>query len=186
MGIAYSTAIAIDEMTYEAEKSGFAGRVSSVTADLQKSKDEMGRLAARNEELSQESLAHVKSVEHQQKLLATDNDIREILGARSLHIIDVFDVSSRGEFERPFGRIFYTEGKSLIFYAFDLDQQKGLKRGAVFQAWGQRGVAKEDSRSLGMFYMDHPSQRNERFTWIALRGRESDHTARRSGVGRRA
>ncbi len=158
MGIAYSTAIAIDEMTYEAEKSGFAGRVSSVTADLQKSKDEMGRLAARNEELSQESLAHVKSVEHQQKLLATDNDIREILGARSLHIIDVFDVSSRGEFERPFGRIFYTEGKSLIFYAFDLDQQKGLKRGAVFQAWGQRGVAKEDSRSLGMFYMDDPSQ----------------------------
>ncbi len=118
----------------------------------------MGRLAARNEELSQESLANIKSAERQQKLLATDHDIRDILGARSLHIIDVFDVSSRGEFERPFGRIFYTEGRSLIFYAFDLDQQKGLKRGAVFQAWGQRGVAKEDSRSLGMFYMDDPSQ----------------------------
>ncbi len=144
--------------TLEAEKSGLAERVSSLTADLRKSQDEMGGLAARNEELSQESLAHVKSVERQQKLLATDHDIRDILGARSLHIIDVFDVSSRGEFERPFGRIFYTEGKSLIFYAFDLDQQKGLKRGAVFQAWGQRGVAKEDSRSLGMFYMDDPSQ----------------------------
>ena len=144
--------------TLEAEKSGLAERVSSLTADLRKSQDEMGGLAARNEELSQESLAQVRSVERQQKLLATDHDIREILGARSLHIIDVFDVSSRGEFERPFGRIFYTEGKSLIFYAFDLDQQKGLKRGAVFQAWGQRGVAKEDSRSLGMFYMDDPSQ----------------------------
>ncbi len=144
--------------TLEAEKSGLAERVSSLTADLRKSQDEMGRLAARNEELSQESLANIKSAERQQKLLATDHDIREILGARSLHIIDVFDVSSRGEFERPFGRIFYTEGKSLIFYAFDLDQQKGLKRGAVFQAWGQRGVAKEDSRSLGMFYMDDPSQ----------------------------
>jgi hypothetical protein len=144
--------------TLEAEKSGLAERVSSLTADLRKSQDEIGGLAARNEELSQESIAQVKSVERQQKLLATDHDIREILGARSLHIIDVFDVSSRGEFERPFGRIFYTEGKSLIFYAFDLDQQKGLKRGAVFQAWGQRGVAKEDSRSLGTFYMDDPSQ----------------------------
>jgi len=146
------------KVTLEAEKSGLAERVSSLTADLRKSQDEMGGLAARNEELSQESLTQVRSVERQQKLLATDHDIREILGARSLHIIDVFDVSSRGEFERPFGRIFYTEGKSLIFYAFDLDQQKGLKRGAVFQAWGQRGVAKEDSRSLGMFYMDDPSQ----------------------------
>ena len=146
------------KVTLEAEKSGLAETVSRLTADLRKSQDEMGGLAARNEELSQESLAQVRSVDRQQKLLATDHDIREILGARSLHIIDVFDVSSRGEFERPFGRIFYTEGKSLIFYAFDLDQQKGLKRGAVFQAWGQRGVAKEDSRSLGMFYMDDPSQ----------------------------
>jgi hypothetical protein len=144
--------------TLEREKSELTGKVSMATAELRKSQDEIGRLTARNEELSQESFAHIKSAERQQKLLATDHDIREILGARSLHIIDVFDVSSRGEFERPFGRIFYTEGKSLIFYAFDLDQQKGLKHGAVFQAWGQRGVAKEDSRSLGTFYMDDPSQ----------------------------
>jgi hypothetical protein len=144
--------------TLEAEKSGLAERVSTTTADLRKSQEEMGRLAARNDELSRESLVQVKSADRQQKLLATDHDIRDILGARSLHIIDVFDVSSQGEFERPFGRIFYTEGKSLIFYAFDLDQQKGLRRGAVFQAWGQRGVGKEDSRSLGIFYIDDPSQ----------------------------
>src|SRR5712691_4454953 len=142
----------------ETEKSGLAEKVSSATADLRKSQDEIGRLAARNEELSQESLANVKSAERQQKLLATDHDIRDILGARSLHIIDVFDVSSRGELERPFGRIFYTEGRSLIFYAFDLDQQKGLKRGAIFQAWGRRGVGREDARSLGMVYMDDPTQ----------------------------
>jgi len=97
----------------------------------------MGRLAARNEELSQESLAHVKSVERQQKLLATDHDIREILGARSLHIIGAFDASSRGEFERPFGRIFYTEGKSLIFLCIPPRPTERMKRGAVFQAWGE-------------------------------------------------
>jgi len=140
------------------EKSGLAEKVSTMTADLRKSHDEIARLAARNGELSQESLARVRSAERQQKLLATDHDIRDILGARSLHIIDVYDVSSQGEFERPFGRIFYTEGKSLIFYAFDLDQQKGLKRGVVFQAWGQKGEGKEDPRNLGSFYMDDASQ----------------------------
>ncbi len=148
----------VSNASLEAEKSGLTEKVSSVAADLRKSQDELGKLAARNEELSQQSLVHVKSVERQQKLLATDHDITDILGARSLHIIDVFDVSSQGEFEHAFGRIFYTEGKSLIFYAFDLDQQKGLKRGAVFQAWGRRGVGREDARSLGLFYMDDPTQ----------------------------
>lgn len=142
----------------EVEKAGVAERVSNLTADLRKSRDEMERLTVRNEELSQEALTHVRSVERQQKLLATDHDIRDILGARSLLIVDVYDVSSQGEFERPFGRIFYTEGKSLIFYAFDLDQQKGLKRGAIFQAWGQKSEGKEGPRSLGTFYMDDPSQ----------------------------
>jgi hypothetical protein len=46
----------------------------------------------------------------------------------------------------------------LIFYAFDLDQQRGLKRGAIFQAWGQKGESKEDPRTLGTFYMDDPAQ----------------------------
>src|SRR5260221_12010772 len=118
----------------------------------------MARVSARNEELSQQALTNVRYAERQQKLLATDRDIRDILGARSLQMIDVYDVSSEGKFERPFGRIFYTEGKSLIFYAFDLDQQKGLKHGATFQAWGQKGEGKEAAHSLGAFYMDDPSQ----------------------------
>jgi len=61
----------------------------------------MGKLAARNEELSQESLVRVKSVERQQKLLATDHEVTNILGARSLHIIDVFDVSSQVNLALP-------------------------------------------------------------------------------------
>ncbi|SRR6266404_1337405 len=99
----------------ETEKSGLAEKVSSLTADLRKSQDEMGKLAARNEELSQESLVRVKSVERQQKLLATDHEVTNILGARSLHIIDVFDVSSQGEFgasSRRVSRSFYRSVKS--------------------------------------------------------------------------
>ncbi len=145
-------------VTLKAEEEGLSARISGLTADLRNSQDETAKVSARNEELSQETLTKVRYAERQQKLLATDRDIRDILGARSLHIIDVYDVSSEGEFERPFGRIFYTEGKSLIFYAFDLDQQRGLKQGAVFRAWGQKGEGKETPRSLGVFYMDDPAQ----------------------------
>ncbi len=28
-----------------------------------------------------------------------------------------------GELQKPFGRVFYTKEKSLIFYGYDLDQQ---------------------------------------------------------------
>lgn len=118
----------------------------------------MGKVEARNQDLTRESLTQVRFVERQQRLLATDHDLRDILGARSLRIIDVYDVGSQGEFERPFGRIFYTEGKFLIFYAFDLDRQKGLKPRTIFQAWGEKGEGKDAPRSLGTFYMDDPSQ----------------------------
>jgi len=144
--------------TLEAENADLSAKVSKLTDDLKKSQEELVGLSVRNDVLSQEALSKVKYAERQQKLLATDHDIRDILGSRSLHIIDVYDVSGQGELERPFGRIFYTEGKSLIFYAFDLDLQKGLKRGAVFQAWGQKGEGKESPRSLGTFYMDDSAQ----------------------------
>src|SRR5258708_1409473 len=123
----------------EAERASLSEKVSNLTMDLRRSQDDMARVSARNEELSHEALTKVRFAERQQKLLATDHDVRDILGARSLRIIDVRDVSSHGEFEPAFGRIFYTEEKSLVFYAFDLDKQKGLKHVAVFQAWGQKG-----------------------------------------------
>ncbi|PYU00989.1 MAG: hypothetical protein DMG38_05435 [Acidobacteria bacterium] len=144
--------------TLEVENTDLLAKVSKLTDDLKKSQEDLAGLSARNEALSQETLSKVKYAERQQKLLATDHDIRDILGSRSLHIIDVYDVSGQGELERPFGRIFYTEGKSLIFYAFDLDLQKELKRRAVFQAWGQKSEGKESPRSLGTFYMDDSAQ----------------------------
>jgi len=143
----------------ETENAELSAKISKLTEDLKKSHEELTGLTVQNEAVSQDALSKVKYVvDRQQKLLATDHDIRDILGSRSLHIIDVYDVSGQGELEHPFGRIFYTEGKSLIFYAFDLDQQKGLKRGAVFQAWGQKGEGMERPRSLGTFYMDDSMQ----------------------------
>jgi len=94
------------------------------------------------------------AVSKQEELLAHDRDIRELMGARELYIAEVYDVARDGQTQKPYGRVFYTKGKSLIFYAYDLDQQAGLQRASTFQAWGSRGVDKQQATSLGVFFED--------------------------------
>jgi len=97
------------------------------------------------------------SVERDKRLLAADRDIRDLMGARNLRIIDVFDVDGKGKTRRPFGRVFFTEGKSLIFYAFDLEGGRPTAQSATFQAWGFDGSYKNAIASLGIFYRDEKS-----------------------------
>lgn len=93
-----------------------------------------------------------------QELLEHDRDIRELMGARELYMADVHDISGKGT-EKTYGRIFYTRGKSLIFYAFDLDAQPGFQNAKSFQAWGRKGPDKAQARSLGIFYEDNASKK---------------------------
>jgi hypothetical protein len=93
-----------------------------------------------------------------QELLEHDRDIRELMGARDLYMADIRDVSKAGT-DRTYGRVFYTKGKSLIFYAFDLDAQPGFQNAKSFQAWGRRGPDKQQARSLGIFYEDNVSKK---------------------------
>ena len=88
------------------------------------------------------------------ELLAHDRDIRELMGARDLYIAEVHDVARDGKTQIPYGRVFYTKGKSLIFYAYDLDHQGGLERASSFQAWGRRGPDREQAVNLGVLYED--------------------------------
>lgn len=101
-------------------------------------------------------------IEQEDQLLAHDRDIRELMGARDLYIAEVYDVGGTGETKKPYGRIFYTRGKSLIFYAYDLDQQSELKRASSFQAWGRRGPDRQQAVRLGIFYEDNASRKR----WI--------------------
>jgi anti-sigma-K factor RskA/putative zinc finger protein len=93
-----------------------------------------------------------------QELLAHDRDIRELMGARDLYMADVHDVSGLGT-DKTYGRVFYTKGKRLIFYAFDLDAQPGVRNASSFQAWGRKGPDKQQARSLGIFYEDNVSKK---------------------------
>lgn len=97
-------------------------------------------------------------VAKEQELLAHDRDIRDLMGARDLYMADVHDVSGKGT-EKTYGRVFYTKGKRLIFYAFDLDAQPGVQNASSFQAWGRKGPDKQQARSLGIFYEDSVSKK---------------------------
>lgn len=97
-----------------------------------------------------------------EQYLTSDRDIRELMGARKLYIADVFDVDSVSRTKKPFGRVFYTQNKSLVFYAFDLDHQPGVKNASVFQVWGQRDAeitGAPHAMNLGILYMDSETNR---------------------------
>jgi hypothetical protein len=96
---------------------------------------------------------------HQEKLAASDQDVRELMGARDLYIADVFDVDRDGKTRKPFGRVFYTGGKSLVFYAFDLDRQPGAREATTFQAWGRRGPGDKHPFNMGTLSLDNAVNR---------------------------
>lgn len=114
------------------------------------------------DELSAASHDQDRRLRDDEQYLSSDRDIRELMGARKLYIADVFDVDSGSRTRKPFGRVFYTENKSLIFYAFDLDHQPGVKNASAFQVWGQRDAGvdeKNHATNLGILYMDSESNR---------------------------
>jgi len=131
-----------------------------------------GQLRDREEALSRQrrSLAAAdqlirerdRTITDQQDLLAHDRDIRELIGSRNLYIAEVYDVAETGQTNKPFGRVFYTKGKSLIFYAYDLDQQAAVKTASIFQVWGSEGANQGRAVSLGVFFED--SAANKR--WV--------------------
>ena len=139
--------------------------LDTATAERGESASRATVLQAKVNELSQlmrdrEQALDQKQVEvaKQQELLEHDRDIRELMGARDLYMADVHDVTRAGT-DKTYGRVFYTKGKSLIFYAFDLDAQPGVQNASSFQAWGRRGPDRQQAHSLGIFYEDNVSKK---------------------------
>jgi hypothetical protein len=121
------------------------------TAALEGRVEELTRLLGERERAMDQQQAEISK---QQELLEHDRDIRELMGARDLYIAEVYDVARTGQTNKTYGRVFYTKGKSLIFYAYDLDQEPGLKNASSFQAWGRRGPDKTQALNLGIFFED--------------------------------
>jgi hypothetical protein len=109
-------------------------------------------------DLSGEISGQTLAAERERELNAAARDVRELMAARNLHIIDVADVDGRGQARKSFGRVFYVEGQSLLFYAFDLGETASRSK-VLFQAWGQQEGATGKPRSLGVFRIDDQAQK---------------------------
>jgi Putative zinc-finger len=155
------------------ERSDLAKKLDTVQTQAQVLESKLGILESESSKDKQRAIAldaqlsdltHLlhdreTTVDQQQELLAHDRDIRDLMGARDLYIAEVYDVERTGETKKPYGRVFYTKGKSLVFYAYDLDQQKGIKTASTFQAWGRRGPDRQQALNLGVFYEDSASKK---------------------------
>jgi hypothetical protein len=110
-------------------------------------------------ELSQQLKAAKANVDMERQLASAGKDVRDLMGARQLHVVDVRDTDPNGKAGKAFGRVFLTEGKSLIFYAFDLSDARKIDAKETFQVWGQQEGKTSSQRSLGFLYVDDKSQR---------------------------
>src|SRR5882724_8030654 len=148
----------------DAEKSYelLRAELTNLRADHDRTLLHTASLESKVEELSAAAHEQDRRLKDDEQYLASDRDIRELMGARKLYIADVFDVDSGSHTRKSFGRVFYTQNKSLIFYAFDLDHEPGIKNASAFQVWGQRDAElaeKPRPMNLGILYMDSESNR---------------------------
>ena len=149
---------------FRSERAQLQGRISQLEAGLEKSGAEQNAsevaLALQGTELRdlrKKVADQTEALGQQQEFAGAAGDVRQLVVARNLHIIDVHDRDGDGKSQRAFGRIFYTEGKSLIFYAYDLADAKKIDAKVSFYVWGEHLGAEKPVRSLGIFHSDDPS-----------------------------
>jgi hypothetical protein len=87
-------------------------------------------------------------------LESAKSQLGDLAGARNLHIVDVYDADARGKRQPAFGRVFYVEGKSLVFCAYDLERSHRLSTNVVFHVWGGKAGGKETTHNLGILHND--------------------------------
>jgi anti-sigma-K factor RskA len=143
----------------ESDRQSIDTRLASAEADRSREIADASRLREQLKELNGTLQSRESDIAQDQELLTHDRDIRNLMTARELYITDVYDVAKTGATQKPFGRIFYTKGKSLIFYGYDLDQQRGVRDASTFQAWGRQGSDTQHDVSLGVMYLDDSTQK---------------------------
>ena len=143
----------------EAENQALRGQLETVEQKSAEDKMNVASLQAKLDDLTRALQDKDADIGQQQDLLAHDRDIRELMGARDLYISEVYDVGRSGHTEKPFGRVFYTKEKSLVFYAYDLQQEAGVRNASAFQAWGRRGPDWTKALNLGIFYQDNAAKK---------------------------
>jgi hypothetical protein len=97
-------------------------------------------------------------LQRERDLKSAKSEMGELAASRNLHIVDVYDADPDGKRQRSFGRVFYIEAQSLVFYAYDLDDPGRFKTNVVFHVWGGKAGVKEVTHSLGILHKDDSGQ----------------------------
>jgi hypothetical protein len=111
-----------------------------------------------SEELTVRLSSTSADLQRERDLKSAKSELGDVVSARNLHIVDVYDADPSGKRQRSFGRVFYIEGKSLVFYAYDLEDPGRFKANVVFHVWGGKSGTKEVTHSLGILHKDDASQ----------------------------
>lgn len=107
------------------------------------------RIAELEQKLSLEATSPEK--DRQLTALSSRLEVRDLITARNLHIVDVVNIEG-SQNRKPFGRVFFAQGKPLIFYAYDLSSARANQK---FYVWGYREGSPNSTRSLGIFREDN-------------------------------
>jgi predicted nucleic acid-binding Zn-ribbon protein len=111
-----------------------------------------------SEEVSAKLESTTAELQRERDLKSAKTEMGDLVAARNLHIVDVYDADPNGKRQRSFGRVFYIEGKSLVFYAYDLEDPGRFKANVVFHVWGGKAGVKEVTHSLGILRKDDAGQ----------------------------
>lgn len=122
---------------------------SEIKLDVQKQNDD---------DLTTKLALTEDSLQKERDLKSATSEMGELVAARNLHIVDVYDADPSGKRQRAFGRVFYIEGQSLVFYAYDLDGPGEFKSNVVFHVWGGKAGVNEVTHSLGILHKEDANQ----------------------------
>lgn len=146
---------------FKSEDAQQEARITQLQSELEQSRADknasgvaMAVQEAELRDLRKKAADQEQLLRQQEEFARSGDDIRQLVVARNLHIIDVHDRDGNGKSQRAFGRIFYTEGKSLIFYAYDLADPQKVDTKVSFYVWGGRQGADKPVRNLGIFHND--------------------------------
>jgi peptidoglycan hydrolase CwlO-like protein len=134
-------------------------RAEALSERLAESEVKLGIQKQMREDLAAKLETTEEELRRQNDLKSAKLELGDLVATRNLHIVDVYDADSNGKRDRSFGRVFYVEGKSLVFYAYDLDAPGQFKTNVVFHVWGEKAGVKEVAHSLGILHKDDGQNR---------------------------
>ncbi len=134
-------------------------RAEALSERLAESEIKLGVQKQMSDDLASKLDTTEEELRRQNDLKSARLELGDLVAARNLHIVDVYDADSNGKRQRSFGRVFYIEGKSLVFYAYDLDAPGQVKANMVFHVWGEKAGVREVAHSLGILHKDDGQSR---------------------------